>query len=148
MADASFASERTQPGRVFLCRLPHDADLLAWLSGFVREENIRTGTVTVIGAVKAATVAFYDQQAKTYRSISFEENLEILSCIGNISLRDGTPLVHCHAAFSNDRGETVGGHLVEGTKVFAAEAHIQELPGADLIRELDNVTGLTLWRKV
>ncbi|UCD57091.1 MAG: DNA-binding protein [Candidatus Hydrogenedentota bacterium] len=135
------------PGRTFLCRLPHDADLLKWLNQFAREREIRLATLFVIGAVKKATVAFYDQQQRTYRQIGFEENLEILSCLGNVSVREDRPFVHCHATFSNDRGETVGGHLVEGTIVFAAEAHFQEALGTELVREVDPLTGLTLWSR-
>jgi predicted DNA-binding protein with PD1-like motif len=137
-----------KPGRIFLCRLPHDADLLQWLNQFAVEKNIRAGTVFVIGAVKRATVAFYDQKKKVYQNISLEENLEILSCVGNVSIRESIPFVHCHATFSNMKGETFGGHLAEGVTVFAAEAHFREVLGRELVREFDPVTGLTLWKQV
>jgi predicted DNA-binding protein with PD1-like motif len=133
-------------GRSFLERLPHDSDLASWLSKFADDNGISAGTVSVIGAVKNAVVAFYDQQAHTYGEIRKEENLEIVYCAGNVSMRDGKPFAHCHAMFSNKQGETFGGHLMEGTKVFAAEAHFQELLGGDYVRERDSVTGLPLWR--
>jgi len=133
-------------GRAFLERLPHDADLALWLNTFAEDNGISAGTVSVIGAVKNAVVAFYDQQEQTYGEISKDENLEIVYCAGNVSIRDGKPFAHCHAVFSNERGEAFGGHLVEGTKVFAAEAHFQELLGNEYVRERDSVTGLPLWR--
>ena len=133
-------------GRSFLERLPHDADLAAWLSTFADDNGILAGTVSVIGAVKNAVVAFYDQQEQTYGEIDRDENLEILYCAGNVSIRDGKSFAHCHAMFSDKDGNTFGGHLVEGTKVFAAEANFQELLGAEYVRERDSVTGLPLWR--
>jgi predicted DNA-binding protein with PD1-like motif len=127
-------------------RLPHDSDLATWLNGFAHDNGISAGTVSVIGAVKKAVVAFYDQQEQTYGEISRNENLEIVYCAGNVSIRDGKPFAHCHAMFSDKRGATFGGHMVEGTTVFAAEAHFQELLGGEYVRERDSVTGLPLWR--
>ena len=45
---------------------------------------------------------------------------------------------------SDDRGNTVAGHMLEGT-VFAAEVHLRELIGPSLERKYDDVTGLSLW---
>jgi predicted DNA-binding protein with PD1-like motif len=127
-------------------RLPHDSDLATWLSRFALDNGISAGAVSVIGAVKTAVVAFYNQQEKTYGEISRDENLEIVYCAGNVSIRDGKPFAHCHAMFSDEHGGTFGGHLVEGTTVFAAEAHFQELLGGKFVRERDSVTGLPLWK--
>ncbi len=38
----------------------------------------------------------------------------------------------------------MGGHLLEG-KVFAAEVHLVELVGKELVRKKDAITGLSLW---
>ena len=134
-------------GRIFLRRLPHDADLLQSLTQFVVKNRIQMATLFVIGAVKRATVAYYDQQEKTYRQLSRDQNMEIISCFGNVSINDNKSFVHCHALFSNAAGETFGGHLAEGTIIFAAEAHLKEVLGMELVREHDSVTGLALWRQ-
>jgi hypothetical protein len=136
-----------QQGRIVLCRLPHEADLLEWLTDFALQNGMRMATFFIIGAVKKAAVAFYDQQEKKYRQIALEGNLEILSCIGNISIKEGRPFIHCHATLSDGKGETFGGHLVKGSIVFAAEAHFQEVLDGNLVRENDPVTGLALWRQ-
>ncbi len=134
-------------GRIFLERLPHNVDLLQWLTEFAIKNRMQLATFSVIGAVKKAVVAFYDQREKTYREVSIEENLEILSCLGNASIKENRPFSHCHATFANKRGETFGGHLANGTIVFAAEAFFQEILGRELVREHDPVTGLALWRR-
>jgi predicted DNA-binding protein with PD1-like motif len=45
-------------------------------------------------------------------------------------------------------GNVFGGHLMNGTEIFAAEFYIEELFGQDLVREEnDPQTGLPLWQK-
>ncbi|GAB4334640.1 MAG: DNA-binding protein [Candidatus Abyssubacteria bacterium] len=133
-------------GRTFLCRLPHDADLLDWLVRFATEQKMQMATISVIGAVETAKVAYYDQRQKSYSEIAIDKNLEIVSCTGNISIKEGKLFAHCHAVFSDDCGETFGGHVATGTIIFAAEAHVQEIVGHELVREYDDVTGLALWK--
>lgn len=135
-------------GRIFLYRLPYEADLQRSLTEFAIKSRMQMATLFVIGAVKRAAVDFYDQQAKVYRQIQIEENMEILTCMGNVSIKENRPFVHCHATFSNSSGETLGGHLAEGTIVFAGEAHFQEILGQEMVREVDPVTRLALWRQV
>jgi predicted DNA-binding protein with PD1-like motif len=134
-------------GRIFLLRLPYDADLLQSLTDVAIKNRMQMATFFVIGAVKKAAVEFYDQQEKVYRRIRIEENLEIVTCMGNVSLKENKTFVHCHATFANRLGETLGGHLAEGTTIFAAEAHFQEVLGSELVRELDPITRLALWRR-
>ena len=132
---------------VFMWRLPHGADLFDSLTDFAEKEDITMGTVSAIGAVSEAVFGFYDQTKKQYGDIHIDEPLEILSCIGNISLRDGKPAVHAHIELSYEDGKTVGGHLMPGTVVFASEATIFKLEGKPLHRGHDDVTGLPLWRE-
>ncbi len=104
------------------------------------------GFVSVIGAVQGATIGYYDQEEKVYRSRQLEGGLEITSCNGNISLKGGDLMVHAHILLSDAEGATYGGHLLSPTTLFAGEALIQELEGGPLEREYDEVTGLFLWR--
>jgi predicted DNA-binding protein with PD1-like motif len=71
--------------------------------------------------------------------------MEIVSCSGNISLRDSKPICHIHLVAADKKGKCIGGHLVQGTSLFAGEAIIQEFLGEDLNRELDDTTQLMLW---
>lgn len=132
--------------RVYLWRLPHGADLLSAITGFAASRGITCGSVTAIGAVSEAVLGYYDQTAKTYREHRFRKPMEIASCVGNISVRDGKPAVHAHLVLSDDKCAAVGGHLVPGTRVFACEATVTRLVGLPLRRGLDDVTGLPLWQ--
>lgn len=104
------------------------------------------GVVSVIGAVQGATIGYYDQIEKVYRSRHIDGGLEITSCHGNISLKDSAVMVHAHIILSDAEGHTYGGHLMSPTTLFAGEAHIQELGGNPREREYDETTGLFLWR--
>ena len=72
-------------------------------------------------------------------------DFEILNLNGNISLKDGEPMVHAHIILADQNGNSFGGHLEEGTKVFASEIQIEEFSKPDKNRKYDQATGLTLW---
>lgn len=129
-------------------RVPHGADLLGYLTEVCEKSGVTLGAVSLIGAVSRAQIAYYDQEKKEYRQIGpFEEALEIVSASGNVSLKDGVPFVHLHAVFARESGECVGGHLTEGTTVFACEYTITKLDGPRLERGHDGTTGLFLWKE-
>ena len=120
---------RYERGRSFFGWLPHEGDLLKGIEGLCHENNITVGVFTAIGAVKSARLGYYDQQSREYREFAVDEPMEMVSCIGNISLRDGQPIVHAHLALSDGEGRTISGHLMPGTPIFACQIFIQELLG-------------------
>ncbi len=135
-------------GRTFISKLNYNADLLEELNRICQDENIKAGTISVIGAVSSLKLGFYDQITKEYiyTTYAYDEPMEIVSCSGNISLKDGKPFCHVHLTAADRKGRCIGGHLVNGTAIFAAEVVIQELLGEDLIRKNDEQTGLSLWK--
>ncbi len=132
-------------GRRFVGRLPYGQDLTAVLESFCIRNEISAAVFFLIGAVSKATLGTYDQAQQVYATFTAEGNLEILSCTGNISFKDGKPFVHAHMVLAGEGGKTIGGHLFPGTIVFAGEMHMLELIGPSLVREYDRVTGLMLW---
>jgi predicted DNA-binding protein with PD1-like motif len=136
-----------KPGRFFIGRFECDDDLLQALTAFCKKENIRLGAFSVIGAVKNANLGYYHQEKQQYTGcVELNKKLEIASCIGNISLKDGEIMVHAHIVLADWDGKAFGGHLMPGTKIFAAEFNIQEYTGAELLRGKDVKTGLPLWK--
>jgi len=137
-----------KPGRAFVGRLAHGSDLLAELTRLAAEHGIRGGRVEAIGAVQRARVGYYDQAARQYRYREFNEPLELLALVGNVSAKaeaPQAPFVHAHVTLADEAGRAFGGHLAEGTVVFAAEFCMVELPGIELVRRPDQATGLALW---
>lgn len=131
--------------RIFMGRIPHGDDLLASLTDFVRQKGIKKGKLQMIGAVQRAVVGFYNSQEEKYVNTELDRPLEVLSLIGNVSLKDGQPFIHAHITLGDEKGECYGGHLMDGTIVFASEFIVEEFEGEDLVREYDKTTGLTLW---
>ena len=55
------------------------------LQQFVRERKIDTAALTAIGAFERAVVGYFDWQLKDYRRIPVEEQVEVLSLIGDVA---------------------------------------------------------------
>ena len=131
-------------GRFFLCGLEHNSAFVQSIVNFVKQKRVKMAVFAVVGAVKQARLAYYDQVQHEYQQIKLDKSLEIASCFGNLSLKGGEPFLHIHAVLADEKGKTYAGHLINAT-VFAAELHLQELLGKKLEREYDQTTGLALW---
>ncbi|MFC1515839.1 PPC domain-containing DNA-binding protein [Thermodesulfobacteriota bacterium] len=135
-----------KPGRRFVGRLPYDKDLIKSIEDFCKSSSIQMATFSLIGAVSSYTIGAYDQKQQVYVTETEKANLEIVNCIGNISLMDGKPFVHAHIVLGDEKGNTMGGHLFSETILFAGEISLQELVGKPLERAYDERTGLNLWQ--
>jgi predicted DNA-binding protein with PD1-like motif len=131
-------------GRCLLARLEYGKDIIGQISLLAGDEKIETGIFDAIGALSLAELGYYDQASMQYGKILIEEPMELVSCLGNITLKNGHPFVHAHAVLGNKKGKVLGGHLTSGL-VFAAELHLVELLGQPLKRDPDSITGLNLW---
>ena len=134
-----------QQGRIFVGRLPQGGDLINSIEEFCKKALIQMATFSVIGAVSSATIGAYDQKQQVYVTFKEEAPLEIVSCIGNVSLKDGKPFIHAHILLADEQGKTIGGHLFSETIIYAGEINFQELTGKPMERTYDNDTGLMLW---
>ena len=135
-----------QQGRLFAGRLSHGGDLINTIEEFCKKASIRMATFSVIGAVSSATIGAYDQKQQVYVTFKEEAPLEIVSCIGNVSLKEGKPFIHAHILLADEQGKTIGGHLFSETIIYAGEINLQELTGKPMERTYDNDTGLMLWK--
>ncbi|ADD01566.1 protein of unknown function DUF296 [Thermoanaerobacter italicus Ab9] len=131
--------------RRFIGRFQYGKDLLEEINKIITSENIRSGEIRIIGAVSKAVFSYYDAQSKNYIYISKDEHMEILNATGNISVKDGKPFAHVHITLADKNGNAFGGHLMEGTIVFAAEFVISDYGENKLERIYDETTGLQLW---
>ena len=97
-------------GKVVFVRLFEDEDLLEAVTRAAEESQIKAGFFVLIGTLKKATIGFYEKGQ--YQPIEMAEPFEIVSCLGNVSVKDNKPFVHAHIAVSNRRGEVFGGHVL------------------------------------
>ena len=135
-----------QQGRLFVGRLPQGIDLINSIEEFCKKALIQMAAFSVIGAVSSATIGAYDQKQQVYVTFKEEAPLEIVSCTGNVSLKEGKPFIHAHILLADEQGKTTGGHLFSETIIYAGEINLQELTGKPMERTYDNDTGLMLWK--
>jgi uncharacterized protein len=129
----------------FLVRLPKGEDLLEAMTAEFTKRSMPKASFTLVGAVDKAVLGFYDTETREYVNREFEGPLEIVSCIGNVSERDGEIFVHAHACLGDAEYACFGGHLMPGTIIFAAELCGTPVPGPTPVRKFDEPTGLVLW---
>jgi len=119
------------------------------ISGFIEEyceaQQLASGYVSGIGAIRKLVFSFYDFKKKKYLETTIEENLEMISLTGNISLKDGKAFPHLHVSAGKRDGTVLGGHCAPGTIVYPGELFIFEMEGKEFQRKKDEETGLYLW---
>ena len=131
--------------RCLMGKLSHGTDLLEELTSLCEGDGIRLGRVEALGSVTQACIGYYNQETREYEFIDLDEPLEIANLIGNVSLKEGKPIVHAHITLADQSGHAYGGHLAPGTIVFACEFFIQVFDGFQFTRGHDAQTGLPLW---
>lgn len=129
----------------FLARLPKEVDLLEAIAAEFKSRNMPKAAFTLIGAVYHPVVGYYDAVSREYYNKEFEGLWEVASCMGNVSERDGDLFIHAHVVLSDHSYACVGGHLMPGTEIFAAELSASPTPGETPVRKFDEATGLYLW---
>lgn len=129
----------------FLIRLPWGEDLLHAMTAVFKERAIPKAAFNVIGALRGCVLGYYDALTRQYVRREFTDHLEIVSCMGNVSERDGGIFVHAHIVIAGADFVCYGGHLMNGSRIFAAEMYVTPLPGQVPVRSYDELTGLQLW---
>ncbi|MGA8905042.1 MAG: PPC domain-containing DNA-binding protein [Candidatus Bathyarchaeia archaeon] len=98
---------------VIVERLPGGRDILEGLNDLVHAKKITTADFTAIGAVSRAVVGFFVGRGQ-YSERLFEGPLEIVSCVGNVSVKENQPFIHAHISLADRKGNVFGGHLLPG----------------------------------
>ncbi|MEM2975486.1 MAG: DNA-binding protein [Candidatus Bathyarchaeia archaeon] len=143
----NMSQSESKLGRIIFARFSEDEDLLESITTTAEQNKIHAGIFFLIGTLKEAKLGFYEKGE--YKTIEIREPLEILSCLGNISLKEETMevIVHAHLTVSNLKGEAFGGHLLKGCKIGAtAELTLIEAVGVKLMRKFDTEKKLYLWK--
>ncbi len=130
-------------GSFSLLRLVRGEEINASLVAYAEKHNIGSATFTIIGAVEAPTLGYYDLATKTYSWKTFDGEYEIVSGVGNIALVDGKPFVHLHMVIGGRDFATYGGHFKEGKAAATAEISLIRGNGT-LERQMDEEIGLRL----
>jgi predicted DNA-binding protein with PD1-like motif len=137
------AAGPTQGERTFAVIFDKDDEVMAGLTAFIRDHNVTAGRFTAIGAFRELTLGFFDWEKKQYQKIPIREQVEVLSLMGDIALKDEQPTLHAHVVVGKADGTAHGGHLMEGYVRPTLEVMLVESPNF-LRRTHDEESGLAL----
>lgn len=121
-------------------------EVVAGLEGFAREQRLGGSHFTAIGACRSVTLGYFEWDTRQYRPIPLDEQVEVLSLVGDVSLKpDGQPGVHAHIVVGKADGTAHGGHLLRATVRPTLEVILTESP-THLQRQPDRDVGIPLIR--
>jgi predicted DNA-binding protein with PD1-like motif len=102
-------------GQTFVLVFDTGDEVVGEIKRFAQAEDVRAARLTGIGGFSQAELGYYRREILSYESIPITEQVELLSLIGNITVKDSEPLLHAHAVVSHRGGGTSGGHLIAAT---------------------------------
>ncbi len=136
--------KETRNARYMIERFARGSDILVNLTDFARTHHISAGSFTGLGAVEKANVGYYKGEGQ-YETVEIPGPLEVTSCIGNISLKEGHPFIHAHITLADREGRAYGGHVMPGCTVSATfEVTFHIYCDIEIVRKLDPGTKLFL----
>jgi predicted DNA-binding protein with PD1-like motif len=132
--------------RTYVAVLDTGDEVCESLQRLAEKERLSAAQITAIGALRDATLAFWNWDTKEYEEIPIDSQAEVVSLNGDIALGEaGKPKLHIHTVLGLRDGSTRGGHLLAGHVRPTLEVIISESP-AHLRRKTDPETGLNLIR--
>ena len=120
-------------------RLKPGEDLRASIEKYVKDNHIEAGWIaTCVGSLTEYNMRFADQPNGSMGKGKFE----IVSLTGTLSVNGS----HMHISISDSTGHTIGGHLLQGCKIYTtAEIIIQSSDQFVFKRSKD---GTTPWEEL
>ena len=114
------------------------------LRSFAEARNLGGSSFKAVGALSYTKLGWFNWESKQYEvAIELGEQVELLSLIGDIALKDGKPQVHAHATVGRRDGKAFGGHLLKAIVRPTCEIILTENP-EHLQRRIDSESGLAL----
>jgi uncharacterized protein len=129
--------------RTFAVVLTTGEEVMSSVLSFATEHQLRGTQLTGIGALSRVVVAFFDWTTRQYRNIPIDEQVEVLSLLGDVTLDQEKRKVHAHIVVGRADASAYGGHLVEGLVRPTLEIILTETP-THLRRRFDRDSGLPL----
>lgn len=130
--------------RTFAVVLETGDSVMETLGGFAEREQLSAASFTAIGAFSDAVLAWFDYEQREYREFAVEEQIEVLTLVGDVALGpDEKPQVHAHVVCGRRGGLTLGGHLMEAHVRPTLEIVLREAP-VHLRKRIDAASGLPL----
>ena len=131
-------------GKRYVIRIDRGEEVIAKLKELCEKEEISLASIEGLGAADHVVVGLYNVEKKEYKQRVFDEEMEITSIIGNITLQGKKVYQHIHITVCNADLQAFGGHLTECRISGTCELFLIVLDG-QVGRKHDDVTGLNLF---
>jgi uncharacterized protein len=121
-------------------------ELAEGLLRFAKAQNLSAASFKAVGALSSVRLGWFSWETKRYEpSVTVDEQVELLSLIGDVALKDGEPAVHAHAVIGKRDGTAHGGHLLKAYIRPTCEVVLTESP-VHLQKFIDPEAGIALIR--
>ncbi|MCA9354326.1 MAG: DUF296 domain-containing protein [Candidatus Kaiserbacteria bacterium] len=133
-----------QQDNVYTLSFSRGEEVMSVIADHCKKHNITAAHLTGLGAADQLDIAYYNLATKEYERHTIDEEVEVLSLIGNIGAKDdGQIIMHIHGTFGRKDLSVFGGHLFSMQISGAGEIHFTVFDGT-INRSFDEATGLNL----
>ncbi|MCD9615749.1 PPC domain-containing DNA-binding protein [Chryseobacterium gleum] len=130
--------------QIYIVSIENHSNIVETLTDFIRDQKIRAGEVTGIGAVSEATLRFFNPATKKYIDKTFKEQMEVTNISGNVSEIEGKLTLHLHITLGREDYTALAGHLLEAKIQGAAEFIFYPL-NTRVVKIKNEETGINLY---
>jgi uncharacterized protein len=141
---ARLVAENPGGEKTFALTFGKGDEILSGLTEFAQMEQVTAGYFTAIGALQSARFGWFDPARKAYRDIPINQQVELISLIGDVGLVNSAPQIHAHGSVGLPDGQVRGGHLLEAIVWPTLEVFFTICP-TPLIKQHDDETNLFLF---
>jgi uncharacterized protein len=132
------------PQRTFALVFDTGDEVNSQLLQFAKDPNLTGSHFAAIGAFSEVTLGFFDLAKQDYLENRLEEQLEVVSLLGNFAVQaNGEHKLHAHVVVADGEAKAMGGHLLSARVRPTLEVVVTEEP-THLQRKIDQATGLPL----
>jgi hypothetical protein len=115
--------------RVWVLVLSQGEETKKTILDFAARNDLKAASFVALGAFEKATVGYFDWQEKKYRPIPVDEQVEVITLVGDIAENEkGEADLHAHTVLGRRDGSTRGGHLMESIVRPTLEVTLTETP--------------------
>jgi uncharacterized protein len=130
-------------GDIHVLALEIGEELVGSIMAYAEQSKITAASIQAIGAIRNFELGYYVLSEKQYLRKKVDEIVELISCSGNIAIKDTKPFVHVHVSAGLRDFSVIGGHLFSGIVAVTAEVILTPMPNA-MKRSFYDETGLYL----
>jgi len=121
-------------------------ELAEGLQKFAKKQKLSAASFKAVGALSSVRLVWFSWETKRYEpAVTLDEQIEILSLIGDVALKDGKPAVRAHAVIEKKDGTAHGGHLLQAFVRPTCEVVLTE-SSAHLQKFINPESGVALIR--